>query len=179
MIKMNNSNRGGMLKRYILFAVIALLLISCGGPNNGSSVAEEEKNLNLAPDFTLVDLDGNEHTLSNYRGKVVIIDFWATYCGPCREEIPHFIQFYNEYKDDGLMILGIGLDGKAKLAPYSKTIGINYPVLIGDLATVEKYGVRPIPTTFIIDRKGEIKDKIIGYAPGYEDKIRASFLKLL
>jgi thioredoxin-related protein len=77
------------------------------------------------------------------------------------------------------MILGIGLDGKAKLAPYSKTIGINYPVLIGNLATVEKYGVRPIPTTFIIDRKGEIKDKIIGYAPGYEDKIRASFLKLL
>ena len=168
------------MKKYVsLLAVITLLLISCGGTNNGSSTRNDEKNVNLAPDFTLVDLDGNKHTLSDYRGKVVIIDFWATYCPPCRLEIPHFIQFYNDYKDDGLIILGIGLDGETKLKPFSKEYGINYPILIGDLATVGKYGVRPIPTTFFIDRNGEIKNKIIGYAPGFEDSIKASFLKLL
>jgi len=168
------------LKNYTLFAIIALLLISCGGENNSESmVGEEKKIVNLAPDFTLVDLNGNEHTLSNYRGKVVIIDFWATFCAPCRLEIPHYIQFYNEYKDDGLVILGVGLDGEEKLKAFSKAMGITYPILIGDRATAKKYGIQPIPTTFILNRKGEIKDKIIGYAPGYEDKIRASFLKSL
>jgi len=175
-----SNNRGGILKKYVsLVAVITLLLISCGGTNNGSQAGNDEKNVNLAPDFTLVDLDGNEHTLSNYRGKVVIIDFWATYCPPCRLEIPHFIQFYNDYKDDGLMILGIGLDGETKLKPFSKEFGINYPILIGDRATAMNYDVRVIPVTFILNKKGGIKKKIIGYAPGYEDTIKVSFQKLL
>jgi len=162
-----------------LVAVITLLLISCGGPNNGSSAGNNEKNVNLAPDFALVDLDGNEHTLSDYRGEVVIIDFWATYCPPCRLEIPHFIQFYKEYKDDGLMILGVGLDGEEKLKRFSKEFGINYPILISDRATAMNYDVQAIPVTFILNKKGEIKNKIIGYAPGYEDTIKVSFLKLL
>ncbi len=168
------------MKKYVsLVAVITLLLISCGGPNNGSSAGNNEKNVNLAPDFALVDLDGNEHTLSDYRGEVVIIDFWATYCPPCRLEIPHFIQFYKEYKDDGLMILGVGLDSDAKLKPFSKEFGINYPILIGDRATAMNYDVQAIPVTFILNKRGEIKNKIIGYAPGYEDTIKVSFLKLL
>lgn len=177
------------MKRYLFLLILILVFVNCGGSSNPSTSRSnketkrkqlaEEKNLNLAPDFTLVDLDGNEHTLSNYRGKVVIIDFWATFCPPCRLEIPHFIQFYNKYKDDGLVILGVGLDREEKLKPFSKAMGITYPILIGDMATAEKYGIQPIPTTFILNRNGEIKDKIIGYAPGYEDKIRASFLKLL
>lgn len=170
------------MKKYFLFTIIGLLLISCGGPDKESSsdeIAAEVKDSNIAPDFTLLDLNGQAHTLSDYRGKVVIIDFWATFCRPCIYEIPHFIQFYNEYKDDGLVILGVGLDGKQKLEVFAREKGMSYPVLIGDKATVEKYGIQPIPTTFILDREGEIKDKIIGYAPGYENTIKAKFLELL
>ncbi len=173
------------MKRLILLLVITVLLVNCDKPSKTKSSKgvgkkqTEEKNLIIAPDFTLTDLEGNEHTLSDYKGNVVIIDFWATFCPPCRIEIPHFIEFYDEYKDRDLVILGIGFDGEEKLRLFRDAMGINYPILVGDKAVAILYNVQAIPVTFILNSEGGIIKRILGYAPGYEDTIKQSFLPLL
>jgi len=119
-----------------------------------------------APEFTLTDISGKSVNLSDFKGKVVILDFWATWCGPCKMEIPHFIDLYKEYKEHGLEIVGVALDrqGIAKVVPFVESKGIEYVSLIGNQQVVGLYGgVRSIPTTFVIDREGRIVSKHIGY----------------
>jgi peroxiredoxin len=119
-----------------------------------------------APDFVLMDISGNETRLSDFKGNVVILDFWATWCPPCRAEIPHFIELYSEYKDDGLAIIGVTMDWNAsrQAGPFAAENGINYTVLIGNRETADLYGgIVSIPTTFIIDRDGGLRKKYIGY----------------
>ena len=118
----------------------------------------------VAPDFTLPAQDGKKISLSDYKGKVIIINFWSTWCPPCRKEIPDFIKLYNKYKDKGFIILGISSEDKARLKDFVQSNGINYPILIGDNSVAEAYGgIQYIPTTFIIDRKGKISKKFIGF----------------
>ncbi len=122
--------------------------------------------IELAPDFTLKDLSGRNISLSNFEGKVIILDFWASWCPPCREEIPHFIELYNQYKEKGLEIVGVALDAKGidVVQPFSEGMGINYTVLIGNRAVTDLYGgIFSIPTTYVIDREGGIRKKYIGY----------------
>ncbi len=120
----------------------------------------------FAPDAQIEDLHGNMVKLSNYRGSVVMINFWATWCGPCKAEIPDFIDLQDKYGDDGLEIVGISLDKPGKenaVRAFVKAKGINYDVLFGDGAVTDAYGgVRSIPTTFLIDREGQIKAKHVG-----------------
>ncbi|MBU3911305.1 MAG: TlpA family protein disulfide reductase [Candidatus Omnitrophica bacterium] len=119
-----------------------------------------------APDFALMDIFGKEQRLSDFRGKVIILSFWATWCPPCRKGIPNFIELYNEYKDDGLEIIGITLDWNAarQAPPFAIENGINYTILIGKQEVSDLYGgVVSIPTTFIIDRDGGLKKRYIGY----------------
>ena len=119
-----------------------------------------------APNFTLPDLNGKPFTFSNLKGKVVILDFWATWCPPCRAEIPHFKSLYSQYKGDGLEVIGIALDqgGANVVRPFAEDFQINYPILIGNQRVTEDYGgIRGIPTTFIIDRQGRIVEKFVGY----------------
>lgn len=119
-----------------------------------------------APDFTLNDLNGKPVQLSQSRGKVVILDFWATWCPPCKAEIPHFKELYTQYQPKGLEIIGIALDqgGVADVAPFARELAINYPLVIGNPQVVESYGgIRGIPTTFLIDKKGRIAAKYVGY----------------
>jgi len=133
-----------------------------------------EKEWGNAPDFTLSDLEGKSLTLSEFRGKVIILNFWATWCPPCRREIPDFIDLYRSYKDKGLIILGINLDAGdiRSVKRFSEEYGINYPVVIGNDSVTQDYGgIRAIPTTFIIDKKGDIREKYVGYQP------RATFEK--
>jgi len=121
-----------------------------------------------APDFTLYDLEGGKVKLSDYYGKIVILNFWATWCPPCRKEIPDLISIQNEYKDD-LVVIGISLDQPSTqndLQPFIDYFGINYPVVLGTLEVVIAYGnIQAIPTSFIIDREGNIINKHIGLVP--------------
>jgi peroxiredoxin len=121
-----------------------------------------------APDFTLKDISGKEVRLSDFRGKVVILDFWATWCPPCRMEIPHFIDLYREYRDDGLEIVGVALDrnGIQAVVPFVQKNGIPYVSLIGNAEVTQLYGgIKNIPTTFVLDRQGRIVSKHVGYRP--------------
>ena len=120
----------------------------------------------IAPEFSLKDVNGAEKKLSDFKGKVLIIDFWATWCPPCRQEIPHFVSLYSQYKDQGLEIIGISLDQNSErvLPDFIKNNSINYTILTGNEEVTDLYGgIAAIPTTFIIDKDGNIRKKYIGY----------------
>ncbi len=120
----------------------------------------------IAPDFALTSTDGREIKLSDFRGKVVVLDFWATWCPPCKAEIPDFIKLYSQYKNDGFQMLGVSLDqgGLHDVVPFIKSHGINYPIVLGTDEVVSAYGgIRGIPTTFVIDKKGYVRGAFEGY----------------
>ena len=118
----------------------------------------------LAPDFALPSVDGKTVTLSQLRGKVVLLDFWATWCGPCRHEIPDFIEFYGQYKDKGMEIIGISVDKSAKkVKDFMDKHRINYPVAMATNEIMGDYKPgRYIPTTIIISPDGDIVEKKVG-----------------
>ena len=111
-------------------------------------------------DFTMKDVEGKDVSLQSYKGKVILLDFWATWCGPCKVEIPHFIEFQQKYGAKGLQVIGISVDDPVdKLAPYVKEMGMNYPVLqgLGHDAVQDAYGpILGIPVSVIISRDGKI-----------------------
>lgn len=120
-----------------------------------------------SPAWELKGVDGKTVKSSDFAGKVAILDFWATWCGPCRMEIPGFIELQKEYAEKGLVVIGISLDQDSASAvkPFMEKMGINYPIVLGDETTVSAFGgIEGIPTTFIIDRAGNIVRKHVGYA---------------
>jgi peroxiredoxin len=119
-----------------------------------------------APNFLLQTQNGKVIELSKLKGKVVLVDFWATWCPPCRAEIPDFIEVYNIYKSKGIEIIGIALDeeGWSKVTPYIEEAKINYPIVLGSAEVVQQYGgIEAIPTTFIIDKNGDLAGKQVGF----------------
>ncbi len=130
----------------------------------GSSV-KAEKSRRTAPDFALKDADGKTVRLSDYRGKVVLLDFFATWCGPCKVEIPWFMQFERKHKDKGFSVIGVSMDdeGWDVVKPFLAQLGVNYRVVIGSDATAQAFGgVDALPTTFLIDREGRIAATHVG-----------------
>ena len=130
----------------------------------------------LAPDFALKDEKGNTIRLSDYKGKTVLLNFWATWCGPCRREIPGFVKLYNEYKDKGFEIIGISVDqaGWQVIKPFMENYDISYPIVLFDRKVVMDYGgISSIPTSFFINNKGEVVERIIGMRPDsyFKDKV--------
>jgi thiol-disulfide isomerase/thioredoxin len=152
----------------ILVAVVIALGIYFGyhkARAAGPSFAPKLTTASLAPDFTLDSLDGKATKLSDYRGKAVLLNFWATWCGPCKIEMPWFVDFQNQYGAQGLQIVGVAMDDASKedIAKFAKDMNVNYPILIGKESVGDEYGGVPaLPESFIIGRDGKIVDKILG-----------------
>jgi peroxiredoxin len=117
-----------------------------------------------APDFTLADFNGSSVRLSTYKGKVVLLDFWATWCTGCKVEIPWYMEFQKKYKDDGLSAIGVSMDadGWKSVKPFLEEHKLNYPVVIGDDNLGSKYKLSNMPLTVLIDRDGKIADAHAG-----------------
>jgi thiol-disulfide isomerase/thioredoxin len=129
--------------------------------NPGPSITKS----GIAPDFTLETLDGKSMSLSGLRGKAVLLNFWATWCGPCKIETPWLVELQKQYGAQGLQVVGIAMDdsGKDDIAKFAQEMGVNYPVLLGKEAVGEEYGGVPaLPESFFIGRDGKIVDRIIG-----------------
>lgn len=127
-----------------------------------------------APDFTLKSRDGKNVRLSELRGQVVMINFWASWCGPCRQEMPHLEAIHNEYVDYGFTLLGINVDEKQELAEkLLAQIPVSFPILFDPSSSVSKqYNVDAMPTTILIDRDGNLRHLHRAYRPGFEDIYR-------
>lgn len=118
-----------------------------------------------APNFSLKSSDGETIELAKLKGKVVVVNFWATWCGPCRAEIPGFLEVYKKYKSKGLEIVGVSLDeyGWEVVKPFTAKFKITYPVVIGDGKLAQDYGgIRAIPTTSIVDKEGNVVTRHVG-----------------
>lgn len=131
-----------------------------------------------APAWKLKDLEGKLVSSEDFKGKVVVLDFWATWCPPCRAEIPGYVDLYKKYGKDRLAIIGVSLDeaGPKVVQQFVTKFGVNYPIVMGDDAVQSAFGgMEAIPTTFLIDQNGRIRDKKVGAEPteSYEKKIAA------
>lgn len=137
----------------------------------------------IAPDFILKDLYGKDVKLSGYTGKVVLLEFWATWCPPCRASVPDLVGIQEKYKNNGFVILGIsvdeGRDINAKLFEFFKEYKINYPVLIGNENVANAYNVKGIPVTFLISKEGKIVNYYTGYSDSFAELISQEIDKII
>jgi peroxiredoxin len=144
-----------------LIAVALCLSLGACSPERTARAASlaPDKERPRAPDFELTDASGKIVRLSDYRGKVVLLDFWATWCGPCKIEIPWFKEFERQHKDKGFAVIGVSMDeeGWDVVKPFVQQEQINYRIVIGNDALADKYGgIKALPTTLLIDRDGRV-----------------------
>lgn len=135
----------------------------------------------VAPSFTLKDLTGKEVSLADYRGKVVIIDFWATWCPPCRKELPHIQKIYDKYRDKGVTVLAITSESNIeKVKDFIEEGGYSFPILIDRRGEANSaYGIRAIPMLFVLDKEGIIQHIHRGYSPEIEATLSKEIEDLL
>ncbi len=150
--------------RFINFLSAVVALATGAALFQGSNLQAQDP-AQTAPEWTLKDLEGRDVTSAQFKGKVVVVDFWATWCGPCVMEIPGYVEIQKKYGPDGLIIVGVSLDqkGPAHVKKFAVARGMNYVVVMGDDKVVEAFGgVEAIPTTFIVGRDGKIVHRKTG-----------------
>ncbi|MDZ7371623.1 MAG: TlpA family protein disulfide reductase [candidate division KSB1 bacterium] len=162
------------MKRLMTLGLVSIMVLSLVVPacskqeksSVGGSTASAQTKNDGGLDFTIITIDGQHLKLSDFRGKVVIVDFWDTWCPPCRMEIPHFIDLYKQYKGRGFEMIGIafGREGVEAVKRFSASYNINYTNALATQEILNKVGeINAIPTTFVLDQKGNIYKKYVGY----------------
>jgi len=167
------------MKKIVLLGIIFLLLfvipVGCKfSPSASEPAPASEIGLskgNLAPDFSLYDVEGKGIKLSDFQGKVVMLNFWATWCGPCKAEVPSMEALYQDYKDKGFVILAVNVgDSKNKVEKFVAENSLTFPILLDWSKNVSRqFQVNGLPTTFIIDKNGIITEVVIGTRNWEED----------
>jgi len=153
------------MKKYFFIIIITVIFMtsaififsSCKGSGNVSSSDN---------DFTLTDLEGNPVSLSDFKGNIVVLNFWATWCPPCIAEIPDFVKVFNEFRDKDVQFIGVSNEDISTLKNFAADYNINYPILVDDKNIMAIWGIRAIPTTFVFDRDGQIVFKNVGMMTG-------------
>src|SRR5712671_6111039 len=166
----------------VSLVVAAILLIGsgCSSSRTVKAAVKDHKDRKKAPEFALKDANGQTVHLADYRGKVVLLDFWATWCGPCKIEIPWFKEFERQHKDKGFAVIGVAMDdgGWDVVKPFASFMKINYRVVVGNDTLADQYGgIEAMPTTFLIDRDGYIAATHVGLSP--KDDFEDGILQLL
>ncbi len=147
---------------FFIAAIVAAMLFAglrMARNNRAGNTGKGQLIGGVAPDFDLQTLDGKDVKLSDLRGKAVLLNFWATYCGPCKVEMPWFVELQKEYGPQGFQIIGVAMDDASTedIAKFAKDMGVNYPILLGKESVGESYGgVSVLPTTFFVDRDGKL-----------------------
>jgi peroxiredoxin len=168
-----------------LIGAVCLILIVCSGtsckkPEQGVPAVSTE---DAAPDFTLDNVQGGRTTLSQLRGKVVLLEFWTTWCPPCRESVPELNALYAKYRERGLVILAVSMDvgsgAKENVQLFVKEHAVTYPVLLDDGEANRNYNISNIPALFLIDKNGKISKRYVGFVPGLAESIGTEIEALL
>ncbi len=161
-----------VVKSVVMLAVFALLA-GAADQKTVRAVLQPATERKVAPAFRLLSASGKAVRLSKYRGKVLLLDFWATTCGGCVAEIPHFIEFAGAYKSKGLAVVGVSLDimyedlknadeGWSRVKPFVQEHKVNYPILMGDDPVTKLYNIEAMPATYLIDKHGRVAATYIG-----------------
>ena len=158
---------------------LMIILMGCVSTDRENRRYEHALTKKPAPDFTLRDLKGNQVSLSDLRGQPIVLNFWATWCMPCRVEIPHLEALYTKYKDQGLVILGMNTETDYMKVKHFAETRISYTVLLDGQTQSQAYDVSGIPCTYYIDREGIIQHRSVGFGPGDEVMIEEKIQKLL
>ncbi len=173
------------MKRFFLCALILSSFFTWAACSRQEPAAPAGQRTGVgkpAPDFKLKDLNGRYVRLSDYRGHVVLIDFWATWCPPCQATIPELVSVEKKYRDKGIVVLGISVDegaDAAKLAAFSKEHKMNYPVLLGSEAVQDVYNVRGIPMIVLVGKEGKIQERYMGYMANFQQIVSAEINRLI
>jgi cytochrome c biogenesis protein CcmG/thiol:disulfide interchange protein DsbE len=167
---------------FLLLFAASISIIGCSKERNEDPQINKDVNVTndeiKAPAFSLISTDGKKINLADYKGKIVILDFWATWCGPCRRGVPDLVSIQKEFKDQ-VTVIGISLDHdatKGDIIPFMNEFSVNYPVVYGTSEVVANYGnIQAIPTSFIINEEGFIVDQYVGLVPKemYLNKIKS------
>jgi peroxiredoxin len=170
------------MKRHILYTLMLVIMLSLFVQCQKNETPQPTPNTDSraqAIDFTLVGLDGIEYTLSGQKGRVVFVDFWATWCPPCVKEIPHLRELQNKFSEEDFVLWGVGLDEEGKLRAFAEEHGITYPILVGNQSVGRDYDVQGIPTSVLFDKQNRIAFKHVGFADGMEKDFEREVEQLL
>jgi peroxiredoxin len=171
--------RGSIISIVLLLLALALGLASCSSTGPGSAVPQGINEGTRARDFTLKAMDGSKASLSDYRGGPVLINFWATWCAPCRAEIPDFEAAYQAHKDEGFVVLGVNVEeSQQAVESFVAEVGMTYPVLLDEHGQVmREYRSQGLPMSLLLDEEGVIQVRHVGLLSG--DKLEEYLGKVL